>query len=42
MLKLEKWKIKLKDTFYAVNPYQDFGITESARQEYEVNKRVSI
>ena len=34
-------KIKLKDTFYSVNPYQDFGITERARQDYEVNKRVS-
>lgn len=28
-------------TFYAVNPYQDFGIIERPRQEYDVNKRVS-
>ena len=34
-------KIKLKDTFYSVNPYQDFGITERARQDYEVNKIIS-
>ena len=36
-----KLKLKLKDTFYSVNPYQDFGITERARQDYEVNKRIS-
>lgn len=37
----ENGKLKILDTFYAVNPYQDFGITERARQEYEVNKRIS-
>ena len=36
-----KLKLKLKDTFYSVNPYQDFGIIERARQDYEVNKRIS-
>ena len=34
-------KLKVVDTFYAVNPYQDFGITERARQDYEINKRIS-
>ena len=34
-------KLKVINTFYAVNPYQDFGITERARQDYEVNKRIS-
>ena len=34
-------KLKVIDTFYAVNPYQDFGIIERARQDYEVNKRIS-
>ena len=33
--------IKLLDTFYAVNPYQDFGLIERARQAYKVNKRIS-
>ena len=37
----EKGKLKLVDTFYAVNPYQDFGIIERARQDYEVNKKIS-
>ena len=37
----EKGKLKLIDTFYAVNPYQDFGIIERARQDYEVNKKIS-
>ena len=34
-------KIKLSDTFYAVNPYQDFGIIERPRQSYQINKRIS-
>ena len=38
---LENGKIKVKDTFYAVNPYQDFGIVERPRQVYDVNKRVT-
>ena len=33
--------IKLIDAFYAVNPYQDFGIIERPRQVFDVNKRVS-
>ena len=33
--------LKVKPTFYAVNPYQDFGIIERPRQQYDVNKRVS-
>lgn len=37
----EEGKIVLANTLYAVNPYQDFGIIERARQDYEVNKRVS-
>ena len=37
----ENGKLKVADTFYAVNPYQDFGIIERARQDYETNKRVS-
>lgn len=37
----ESGKIKIVDTFYAVNPYQDFGIIERARQEYDTNKRIS-
>lgn len=38
---MEDGRIKLMDTFYEVNPYQDFGIVERARQDYEVNKRIS-
>ena len=34
-------KIVLADTFYAVNPYQDFGIIERPRQQFETNKRIS-
>ena len=34
-------KLKIVDTFYAVNPYQDFGIIERARQDYDTNKRIS-
>ena len=34
-------KIKVLDTFYAVNPCQDFGIIERPRQVYDVNKRIS-
>ena len=41
ILVLENGRLKIIDTFYAVNPYQDFGITERARQDYEINKRVS-
>lgn len=37
----ENGRIKVIDTFYAVNPYQDFGIVERARQDFEINKRVS-
>ena len=37
----EKGKLKIVDTFYAVNPYQDFGIIERARQDYEINKKIS-
>ena len=37
----DNYKIKLVDTFYAVNPYQDFGIVERPRQQYELNKRIS-
>ena len=37
----EDGTIKLVDTFYAVNPYQDFGIIERARQAYQINKRIS-
>ena len=37
----ENGRIIIMPTFYAVNPYQDFGITERARQDYEVNKRIS-
>ena len=37
----DEGKIKLLDTFYAVNPCQDFGIIERPRQVYEVNKRIS-
>ena len=33
--------LKVKPTFYAVSQYQDFGIIERPRQEYDVNKRVS-
>lgn len=33
--------LKVKPTFYAVNPYQDFGLIERPRQEYVVNKRIS-
>ena len=41
MLVLENGRIVLKPTFYAVNPFQDFGIIERARQDFEINKRVS-
>ena len=34
-------KIVVADTFYAVNPYQDFGIIERPRQQFETNKRIS-
>ena len=37
----ENGKLKIMDTFYAVNPYQDFGIIERAIQDYELNKRIS-
>ena len=37
----ENGRIIIMPTFYAVNPYQDFGMTERARQDYEVNKRIS-
>ena len=37
----ENGRIKIADTFYAVNPYQDFGIIERARQDYDTNKRIS-
>ena len=37
----ENGKLKIADTFYAVNPYQDFGIIERARQDYDTNKRIS-
>ena len=38
---LDNGRIKLKPTFYAVNPYQDFGIVERARQDFRVEKRIS-
>ena len=38
---IEDGKIKLMNTFYSVNPYQDFGIIERARQDYKINKRIS-
>ncbi len=38
----ENGKIKLVDTFYAVNPCQDFGIIERPRQDYKINKRISF
>ena len=41
VLALKDGRIVLLPTFYAVNPYQDFGIIERPRQEYDVNKRVS-
>ena len=34
-------KIKLSDKFYAVDPYQDFGLIERPRQSYQINKRIS-
>ena len=37
----EAGRIVLSPTFYAVNPYQDFGIIERPRQVFDVNKRVS-
>ena len=38
---IENGRIKLVNNYYAVNPYQDFGIIERARQDYKVNKRIS-
>lgn len=34
-------RLKIVETYYAVNPYQDFGIIERARQDYELNKRIT-
>ena len=38
---IKNGKIVVADTFYAVNPYQDFGIIERPRQSYTINKRIS-
>ena len=38
---IKEGKIKLSDKFYAINPYQDFGLIERPRQSYEINKRIS-
>ncbi len=38
---IKNGKIVVTDTFYAVNPYQDFGIIERPRQSYTINKRIS-
>ena len=41
IIEIKDGKIVLADTFYAVNPYQDFGIIERPRQQFETNKRIS-
>ena len=38
---IKNGKIVVADTFYAVNPCQDFGIIERPRQSYTINKRIS-
>lgn len=38
---LKDGKVVRQPTFYCINPYQDFGIVERARQDIEIEKRIS-